>query len=236
MTFYENLAPYYDRIFPANEATSSFLQSYFKQGQSILDMGAGTGNMAITLTLKGYNVIAVEPDGTMAEYIEQKAIARDVTVPVYKKGMLDINQVDGPIEGMYCIGNTLPHLQDSKEIEDFIQKSYEIVENRGYLILQLVNYDKVLTTNNFSFPVIEKEEITFTREYKKEADKILFSTNLKVKDDTYTSSTTLYPITSDSLLSILRKIGFQVDDVFGNFKKQDFTRDSPALIVVAKKA
>lgn len=46
MTFYQMLTPYYDEIFPANEKQINFIVSYLQKGSSILDVGAGTGNVA----------------------------------------------------------------------------------------------------------------------------------------------------------------------------------------------
>ena len=72
MSFYQSFASYYDRIFPLNQTALSFVSNYFQPGESILDMGAGTGNMAIALADKEIEVTASEPDETMAESIRSK--------------------------------------------------------------------------------------------------------------------------------------------------------------------
>lgn len=235
MPFYESLAPYYDQIFPLNNDASSFLLSHFTNAKSILDIGAGTGTMAMALAQKGLNVTAIEPDETMLEYIRQKAVSHQVSVAVSLKGMQQIDQLTEPFDGLYCIGNTLPHLHDVAEIETFIKKCYEKLPPGGKLILQLVNYDKVLSDPEFSFPIIERDELTFVREYKQEGEKILFSTNLTVNGKTFENTTALYPVTSTQLVPILKSARFQVEALYGNFKLKDYTIDSPALIIVAKK-
>ncbi|MEH7087265.1 SAM-dependent methyltransferase, partial [Neobacillus drentensis] len=65
MTFYEALTPYYDQIFPANPKQLGFLSSLFAKDGRLLDVGAGTGNMAASLVEQGYTVLAAEPDGKM---------------------------------------------------------------------------------------------------------------------------------------------------------------------------
>ncbi|SDN45938.1 hypothetical protein SAMN05443253_11258 [Bacillus sp. OK048] len=52
MTFYSSLTPFYDEIFPTNVKAVNFLKSNFKEGGLLLDVGAGTGNMALTCQKK----------------------------------------------------------------------------------------------------------------------------------------------------------------------------------------
>jgi glycine/sarcosine N-methyltransferase len=236
MSFYEKLAPYYDQIFPANDAAIHFLGSQFEYEQTILDIGAGSGNMAIALTKRGLNVIAMEPDEKMAQSIIDKSVTEGLEIPVHKIGMQQLDEIKESVDGMYCIGNTIPHLHDVQEVEAFINECYEKIREDGKLVLQLVNYEKVLSSvESFTFPVIETNSIRFTRHYEQVEEKILFTTNLTVNNKNYTNTIPLYPVTATQLISLLNAAGFQFIEKFGGFKKQEYTKDSPALIVVAKK-
>lgn len=236
MAFYERLTPFYDEIFPVNETACDFLLSFFEKAEIVLDVGAGTGNMAMALTKKGLRVIAAEPDVAMAEYIGKKAGENNVTIPVHIKAMQEIDQIAEKVGGIYCIGNTLPHVNNSEELGLFIKKCYELLSNGNRFILQLVNYEKVLSSvNDFSFPVIQKDDLTFTRYYRQEGEKIIFTTNLTVKGDKFSNSIPLYPVTSSQLIPILHEVGFEVEHVYGNFARQEYSKNSPALVVVAKK-
>jgi len=236
VAFYESLAPFYDEIFPVNETACSFLLSFFENAEVVLDVGAGTGNMAVALAQKGLKVVAAEPDEAMAEYIGQKALENNVSIPVYLKSMREINQISDRVNGIYCIGNTLPHVNNKEELEYFIRKCYERLGSGERFILQLVNYEKVLSSvKDFSFPVIQKGRITFTRHYKQEEDKIIFTTNLTINEDNFSNSIPLFPVTSRQLVPLLQETGFEVEQVYGNFACQDYSKNSPALVIVAKK-
>ena len=103
------------------------------------------------------------------------------------------------------------------------------------LILQQVNYDKVLVNEDFAFPVIEKEDFRFTRHYQKNDEQILFTSRLTVDGNTTESTIPLYPVTSKQLISLLKKVDFQTTEIFGNFKTESHTIESPATIAVARK-
>jgi glycine/sarcosine N-methyltransferase len=235
LSFYNELSTYYDQIFPFNQTAYSFVSQYFHEGNSILDMGAGTGTMAIALAEKGLQVIASEPEETMAETIKKKAKSKGLTLSVYTKSMDEIEEFQEQFDGILCIGNTLPHLSDIETVERYLRKCYFQLKTNGILILQQVNYDKVLSKSDFTFPVIEKEGCTFTREYEKKDEHILFTSRLSSNGETTENTIPLFPVTSQQLIPLLKKIGFQAVDVYGNFQSEKHSTESPALITVARK-
>lgn len=235
MSFYKDLNHYYDQIFPLNEVALDFILENIKEGDSILDIGAGTGNMAIALAERGYKVTASEPEETMAQAIMDKAKVKGLPVSVHTKPMEQINDFAETFDQIVCMGNTLPHLPNMAAVTEFLQKCYEKLNDGGKLLIQQVNYDKVLSSEDFSFPVIEKEDFTFTRIYEKRDEHILFTTRLTVKGETTENTIPLYPITSEKLKASLAKAGFKSIRLFGNFKKAEHTILAPALVVVAEK-
>ncbi|WP_338471404.1 class I SAM-dependent methyltransferase [Niallia sp. XMNu-256] len=236
MSFYNDLTAYYDQIFPLNQTAFSFISQHLPEGSTILDIGAGTGNMAIALAEKGIKVTASEPEETMAQSIQDKASSRGIDLSVFTKSMEEIDEIQGSFDGILCLGNTLPHLSNTREIEIFLKKCYLKLGQNGVLIIQQVNYDRVLTKHDFSFPVIEKEDFTFTRHYEKKDEHILFSTRLTVNEKTIENTMPLFPIISQQLISLLKVAGFGVVNVHGNFKGEAHSIDSPALVIVAKKS
>lgn len=234
MTFYESLYPFYDKIFPLNKQAEAFINTIFKEGESILDIGAGTGNMAIALAEKGFNVTAVEPEEKMAQDILAKARTKEVSVHVHTYTMQQIDQLEGDFNGIVCVGNTLPHLQSLEEIEDFLEKCYRKLRGDGKLLIQTVNFEKFLANPDFSFPVIEKEDFKFERKYEQQGEKVQFTTTLTTADGAFMNSIPLYPVVTEKIVPLLEKIGFKNIELHGNFKGEDLSVDSPAFIVVAE--
>src|SRR3954451_4911266 len=103
MSFYQSFASYYDRIFPLNQTTLSFVSNFFQPGECILDMGAGTGNLAIAVADNGIDVAASEPDGTMAESIRSNVHMKGSTLSVHTKAMDQIEEFHRKYDGIICI-------------------------------------------------------------------------------------------------------------------------------------
>lgn len=149
-------------------------------------------------------------------------------VPFIKKNSL---------EGIICFGNTLVHLNSLDEIADFLQQSKTVLNSKGKLLLQIVNYDKILGKNIKQLPIIENDEIIFERnyEYRKSENKIDFNTRLTVKStqQIIENSIELLPVLKNELAILLKNAGFNTCNYYGNFNQELYTMDSPALIVEA---
>jgi SAM-dependent methyltransferase len=68
MAYSEGIAPYYDLFTKANDPpdeAATFLLSLLRPGDTVLDIGAGTGTTAVALAERGVVVTALEPDQQM---------------------------------------------------------------------------------------------------------------------------------------------------------------------------
>lgn len=76
MDFYTSICTYYDNIFPFSPPQRDFVELTLKDipDARILDIGCGTGNLAISLAVKGYRVVAIDYERAMIEAAEKKKI------------------------------------------------------------------------------------------------------------------------------------------------------------------
>ncbi|WP_102271748.1 class I SAM-dependent methyltransferase [Cytobacillus massiliigabonensis] len=235
MSFYKILTPYYDQIFPSNKNTKQFLAENLRKGGKLLDVGAGTGNMALALAKEGYNVTATEPEEKMAEEIRKKALDETISLHAEAKAMQQLDEFTETYDGIYCIGNTLAHLRNLEEIDQFLQTAFKKLNKNGVFILQIVNFERVLVNKDFSFPVIRKENFEFQRHYEIAEENILFTTTLIADGKTQSNTIPLYPATVSQLLPILESCGFKEINTYGNFNSSPYSIDTPALIITAIK-
>lgn len=235
MPFYQSLSSHYDKIFPLNAVAFSFVSSYFVKGEKILDIGAGTGNLALALAEAGFEMTASEPDRAMMEKMKVKSRSKSLSLSIHQKSMEQLTEFKEQFDGIICVGNTLPHLQTNESIEHFVHDCHMKLNEGGKLILQTVSYEHVLSAEDFSFPVIEKEGFTFTRHYTVTKNKVLFTSKLTADGKTIENTIPLTPITSKELIPMMKEAGFKQMDVFGNFKGEPYTEQSKAFICIATK-
>jgi len=119
-----------------------------------------------------------------------------------------------------------------------------LLYDNGSLILQIINYDRILDKKITSLPEIknEAEGISFTREYmyKPEKGLIDFNTKLTVQKDmaekrVFENSVELFPLRSGELLKILEKCGFASIKFFGDFESNPYIPEDSFMIVVHAK-
>lgn len=224
---YNNYAKYFDLIFPANKTTVDFLDTHLS-GNKILDIGCGSGEYAIALYSRGYDMTGIDLDAEMIKYAKLKKEHINFKV----ENMLEMDTMK--YDSLYCIGNTLVHLPTREDIQIFLNSCYSKLEN-GNLILQIINYERILDHNITSLPTIENQRITFERNYNIGKEKVSFSTVLTTPEETYSDSVELLPIQKDELEMMLETAGFTSIQSYAGFADKPYHKDSYALVVVASK-
>ena len=106
--FYDEICNKYDYIFPLNEIQKKFMDNEIK-GNRILDVGSSTGNLSKYLIENGINVTSIDINEKLIFKAAQKG------VEVKKLNMLEIDTLN-KFDTIINIGNTLPHLNNKKEI------------------------------------------------------------------------------------------------------------------------
>jgi len=238
--FYTKIAQYYDDAFPLKRKKTGFLESFLeKQLRSVLDVGCATGTLSIELARQGHKVTGLDLDPVMV--VKAVAAGSDASVNVdwVEAGMLDISERFDPLSFHYifCMGNTLPHLPDLEAAGSFLKQCAGVLRPSGQLVIQTVNFNRVLKNEIREFPKIESENIIFERAYGYNdlPDFIRFSATMTVKDTgmQYASETLLIPMKKNQLEILLGLAGFSNIYFCGDFDGTSWKEDSPATIAVA---
>ncbi|WP_432663428.1 class I SAM-dependent methyltransferase [Wukongibacter baidiensis] len=239
MGFYEELSKYYDIVFPLGKPQLNFIGKRIKGKQDVLDLAAGTGNYSIALAKEGYNVSAVDLDEEMIKKIAAKNKKEGTDVEPYVLDMKKIDVLgDNKFDAVVCIGNSLVHLDNKEEIKDLLNKMYGLLRKDGVVILQIVNYDRVLKYDVKELPLIDRPEsgVRFVRNYELEDGKVLFKTELIINNErSYDNCIKLYPLQSQDFVELLKEAGFRDIKLHGGFDEKEYTIDSFPLVVEAYK-
>lgn len=234
--FYSEISKYYDYIFPIGEPQLGLIKELVGEApKDILDIACGSGGYSKRLSDMGYNVAAIDLDHDMIKKLKEK----DADIDARALNMLDIDKLNNTFDLMFCIGNSMVHLNDNDEISEFLKKCKNNIRSGGHIIIQIVNYDRILAKDIKSLPLIRNEEVDLTFEryydYLHEKHKIDFKTILKVDSLNLENHVLLHPIKSVELVGILEKSGFINIKTYESFKKDEYDpMNSFPLVVVAQ--
>lgn len=241
MEFYESIADYYEDIFPVGKAPLNLLAGIAGQPpKTILDIACGTGAYSIELAKGGHLVTSVDLDVKMIELLKEKLVSTKLggRINPIVGDMLELGKLlPSQYDLAFCIGNSLVHLDGQEEIYKFFKDAKLLLADNGHLVIQIINYDRILKKNITSLPTIEvtKKQLKFHRLYRydTEINRVLFKTILEVDGTVTENEISLYPLLSKDMNSMLREVGFTDIKMFGDFQNTEFQEDnSYALVAV----
>ena len=243
MNFYQELSEVYDIVFPENQETINFLNKDLSPNAYILDIACGTGGCALALGNIGHRVVGIDLDKSMLEIAKAKSKSPNVNFKECDMTKIGEQFYGEKFDLVYCIGNSIVHLQDKQKIQNLINEIYNKLTSQGTCIIQIINYDRIIDENITSLPTISREEqgVKFIRnyEYKREMDLVYFNTELIVEengeDKHYENSVPLITLRSDELASMLKEAGFSNVDLFADFMFNTYTKGAYATIARAIK-
>jgi len=242
MALYENIAEFYDEIFPLKQTRLDFIDSFLKNNLRVLDIGCATGELALALSKEGHHVVGIDLDEKMIALAREKAKKQGLKTEFFIKDMTKIGEdfSPGSFDAVLCFGNTLVHLGSPGKIKEVFIGIHKVLKSGGILMVQVVNYDRILSGGIKELPLLENENFIFRREYRyHEADhRIHFLTHLTIKKnaEVVKSSETLYPLTFQELKDALDHAGFFKFQFFGSECKIPYDKNSPALVAVTEKS
>lgn len=238
MSFYEEISSYYDYIFPTGKDQINFIREIAgNPPKTLLDIACGTGGYSVELAKLGYEVTAADIDIKMVEMLRNKLRDKNYKVNCIVAGMLELKEkLQAKFELAFCIGNSIVHLDRRNDIQLFLKAARGILNKGGNLVLQIINFDRVLHKGISELPAIINDEIglTFERFYRfdKERDRIFFKTILTVEDKKIENEIPLFPLMSGDAVTMLKDAGFKKVKLFGDFNRSEFDKYDSYILVI----
>lgn len=241
--FYSSISKYYAEIFPYQPAQLQFVKSRAGElaRKLVLDIGCATGELAFQLAMNGAIVTGIDLNEDLLEQAKAK-IGIETANPKFRKGnMLELKTdfQPGQFDVVLCFGNTLVHLQSPDLVQQMLDGVFAVLKPGGHFLLQILNYDFILDEPVTELPVIDTENIRFTRKYRfpESGSLIQFQTELLIKSENKTieNETPLLALRNWQLTELLQNAGFSEIELFSNFKQEPFGGKHLPLIVSCKK-
>jgi SAM-dependent methyltransferase len=236
---YHRLASYYRYLFPLSEPLKKGLvplvEACLEGGGSWLDVGCGTGELVRWLRERGIDAVGVDPEES---FLQEAASLADTDGVFFTGSLVEWGEPGArQWEVITCLGNVLAHAEGREEVERFLDLAAGHLVEGGRLLIQTVNFDRVLDGKEWDFDPLERtgpsgERIVFQRHYTQEVDRLRFRTLLSGEGLRIENETTLLPIRAGDLVELAARQFGRVE-LSGDYTGSDWTESSPATILTA---
>lgn len=231
--FYTRFANVYDEIFPLSGPKKSFLEDFLKDKNSLLDVGCATGEALHLAKSLNIDAMGIDLDNQMIFIAHENKNLNAVVM-----NMKDVKSINQSFDSMICLGNTLVHLDNENEINQFLSDAYQLLKPNGELCIQIINYDRILSKKIMALPKLSNpsKTIFLERNYEQNDKHIIFKNTLTIAKKQYLSSVQLFPIMPKSLKQLALNNKFKVLKEYGNYKKDPFDKnESVQYLIYLKK-
>lgn len=216
-TFYHELAHDYDAMTNFEQRLTKekgWLEPFILKHrvQSALDLACGTGIHSIVLSQLGVEVVGTDISPTMLAKARANAGRLGAKGQFLQMGFEDLSRLSRRFDLLLCLGNSLPHVQDEITLRVALENFLKCLNDDGSLVIQSLNFDRVLKQKERIISVKESAGKTHIRFYDFLDNSLRFNIlTLTRKADKLLPkliSTDLIPLTHEFLSSALSQAGF----------------------------
>jgi len=223
--FYDELASDYDAMISFDKAVENkkvHLKNLITSAMKfVADIGCGSGVDSIVLASLGLKVIAFDPSVEMLKSAEANSKRMNVEIGFHNYSADNIpTEFNNNFDLVVSLGNTFANIPKEKFLTS-LQRCYEILRPKGQLLIQVLNYHKVLLEKQRIVNITEGEKGYFIRFYDFSGDELVFNVLSFVKSnpsDNKIISTKLYPHLVKDFEAELKMAGFSKFQFYSDLK------------------
>ncbi|MGW5646159.1 glycine/sarcosine N-methyltransferase [Saccharopolyspora sp. NPDC003752] len=203
--------------------------------RSVLDVATGTGFHSVRLLEEGFDAVSADGSPQMLA----KAFSNGLT---YGGHILRVVHADwrwlnrdvhGEYDAIICLGNSFTHLFSERDRRKALAEFYAMLKHDGVLIIDQRNYDSILD-NGFSSKhtyYYAGEDVSAEPDYVDEG-LARFKYTFPDKSEFFLN---MYPLRKNYTRRLMREVGFQRIDTYGDFQETYHDAEPDFFIHVAEK-
>jgi len=231
--FYNNLAATYDEMISFRSALERKRTSYKgvlkAEMKTAADLGCGTGLDSIALSQLGLEVTAFDPSAEMLKKAEVNSVRAAAKINFLNHFIDKIPELHtAKFDLVISSGNTFANIPKNL-FDASIKKCFELLKEKGMLVIQILNYEKILKQKNRIVNINEGGDEFFVRFYDFENDKLFFNVLAFNKYHTrgnITITTELFPYVKNDFEQSLSIAGFTKTEFSSNLSGDKFDPES----------
>lgn len=242
---YEIDARYYDAIHQSWNSDLNFWLSFVGKTQGeLLEIGGGTGRITIRIAAEGYQITSVEPSNEMRGIAKIKFAEKNLS-PHFIKGRLP--EVSLPKEKYVAAllpADVFLYCSDHVEQELILNKIADALMQHGLIAFDLPGPVFGLAPEKNGEPIMAfqaENPNNHLQEVRHICYDDIVQTTRKLIIHYYTSTGKeesiheLLYVSLEEIKVLLKKTGFELANVYGNYYLGSYTPESERMIVVAHK-
>ena len=209
---------------------------------SIVDVGCGTGELAIRFAKEGWEVAGVDLSGSMLAIAHEKAVKAGVSIPFFEQDMAELEGFHH-VDCITIFCDSLNYLESEEQVKDTFSSAYGQLKEGGLLLFDvhsLFKMTQVFMNNTFtsaeedvsyiwnSFPgehpnSVEHELSFFVQE--EETNRYLRFDELHIQRT--------FPV--ETYKKWLEEAGFTIVSVTGDYSTELLAENAERIFFIAKK-
>jgi SAM-dependent methyltransferase len=244
---YRLSAQFYD-LFGSKNDLEFYKELALQNGRKALELGVGTGRVAISLAKVGVRLVGIDNSIHMLRVARKKlsketdAVRKRVTL---KKGDMRSFQLKQSFPFVYIPASTFDHNTTVEEQRQTLRCIHKHLKKNGIFAFDLEQLTPDKPERSWWIDRKEADdERTIVRSIFTRRDKAGCTCSLDLFFDVYKNGRLLERyheygevavISKSEITRLLKENGFRVEHVYGDFNKSDYQNDSSRAVLIARK-
>lgn len=202
--------------------------------KKVLDVATGTGFHSVRLLEEGFEVVSVDGAPEMLHRAYDNARERGHVLRTVQADWRFLNRdVHGEYDAIICLGNSFTHLFKEKDRRKTLAEYYAMLKHDGILLIDQRNYDSILDHGYNSKHAFYYcgDEVKAEPEYVDEG-LARFCYSFPDKSQYHLN---MFPIRKNYLTNLMKEVGFQKIETFGDFQETYRESEPDFFIHIAEK-
>lgn len=233
---YETFAYYYDSLMDQS-FYDDYLDFILKHAHfhNVLELGCGTGEIAIRLAKLNKTVYASDLSEDMLEVARLKAMDQDVSIYFSRVDMRDF-QIDNELDLVLCLCDSLNYILNEKDIFKVFENVFHSLNDNGLFIFDVNSLYKMEVILKDYIEESDEEDFYFKWQVASIDDGYIKHTveiNDKLENEHILEEHYQKTLAVDKYINMLKKTGFQCIEIFSDF--HEYNENGERVIFICRK-
>lgn len=222
---YHAFAEVYDSLMDSSlyDQWFEFTMNHLQKGAKTLELGAGTGNLAIQLCQAGFLIHALDLSNEMLTVAYNNQLEAGVRFPLIERSMTDLRGL-GKYDQVISFADSICYLSDLRQVQKVFTEVYQILTKGGIFLFDVHSLERMKKYDKFSYHGETERGVLLWDSYlgkDKASVEHELSVFLSEEGNTYTRYNELHKERTYPLaiyLQALEQAGFEKIEYFSDFK------------------